>query len=485
MGTKKWLSGIGVAAALWAGVRFTGIAQTIPKVWDERELASFELPLVHPESSAKHIAADYYYRIPVRPIYRSYPVYAPGKEPAGYMARLAELEPEIAFDASSLKTDEDWIKAGELVFDAPIGYGATFKLSQVRDATWYQRNQIPVRKDGVMPFSRFVIRKKGVVEVGSGSCLMCHARVMPDGSFVKGAQGNFPVDRTIGYNLIQQAAEVKDTDEFLKAIRLGQRAFFSMPWLQPDPIARIDGMSLNEIAAAYEAIPPGATTRVNLSLFSPAQIPDLIGVTDRRHLDHTGIVLQRSIADLMRYVALVQGANSLDHFGDFALFDSLPDPARLDRYSDEQLYALARYLYSLTPPANPYKLDSAAQRGHKIFSREGCEGCHTPPLYTSNKLTPSEGFVVPAEHRQQYGIIERPVGTDPELAMRTRKGTGYYKVPSLKGVWYRSPLQHNGAVKTLEEWFDPNRLKRVQGHSFGLGLTASDKRALIAFLRTL
>src|SRR5207244_1202969 len=192
-------------------------------------------------------------------------------------------------------------------------------------------------------------------------------------------------------------------------------------WLEPGPMARIDGMSVNEIAAAYEAISPGTTTRVNLSLFSPAQIPDLIGVADRRHLDHTGIVVQRSIADLMRYVALVQGANSLDHFGDFKLFDILPDPARLDRYSDEQLYALARYLYSLSPPPNPNKLDSSAQRGREIFARKGCEGCHTPPLYTSNKLTPATGFTVPGEHRQRYGIIERSVGTDPELAMRTRK----------------------------------------------------------------
>ena len=473
------------AVLLCVGTRTIDSGQTTPKVWDETAFAGFELPLVRAESSPKHIGADYYYHIPARPIYKSYPVYAPGKEPAGYLQSLEQLEPEIVFDASKLRSEEDWIRAGELVFDAPIGFGATFRLSQVRDPNWYQRNQIPVTKDGVMPFSRYVIRKKGTVEIGSGACLMCHARVMPDGVLLKGAQGNFPVDRTIGYNLRVQAADAKDPADFLKAIRLGQRAFFSMPWLQPDPIARIDRMSMDDIAAAYEAIPPGVTTRVNLSLFSPAQIPDLIGVADRRHLDHTGIVIQRSIADLMRYVALVQGANSFDRFGDFTLVGTLPDPARLDRYADEQLFALARYLYSLKPPKNPNKLDSSAQRGRQIFSREGCDGCHTPPLYTSNKLTPAEGFTVPSEHRQRYGIIERSVGTDPELAMRTRKGTGYYKVPSLKGVWYRSPLQHNGAAKTLEDWFDPSRLKAVAGHPFGLALSSPDRRDLIAFLRTL
>jgi len=38
--------------------------------------------------------------------------------------------------------------------------------------------------------------------------------------------------------------------------------------------------------------------------------------------------------------------------------------------------------------------------------------------------------------------------------LRTRKATGYYKVPTLKGLWYRSPLEHSGSVASLEEWFD-------------------------------
>ncbi len=454
-------------------------------VWDDRELASFELPLIRPESSPTHVTADYYYRIPARTIYKSYPIYAPGKEPPNYMHWLEAQEPQVVFDATKLKSDQDWIRAGEIVFDAPIGYGATFKLSQVRDRSWYEHNGVPVTKDGIMPFSRYIIRKKGVVEVGSGACVMCHARVMADGSFLKGAQGNFPVDRVIGFNLRQQAGETKGSPGFLEAIRSGQRAFFAMPWLTPDPMKRIDTMSLEDIAGAYEAIEPGTSTRVNLSLFSPAQIPDLTGIADRRYLDHTGIVIQRSMQDLMRYIALVQGANSFDRFGDFTLVDRLPDPSRLERYADEQLTALARYLYSLKPPRNPNKLDAKADRGRQIFAREGCSGCHAPPLYTSNKLTPVEGFSIPPEHRLRYDIIERPVGTDPALATRTRKGTGYYKVPSLKGVWYRGPFQHNGAAKTLEEWFDPDRLKRISGHTFGLSLNGSERAELIAFLRTL
>ena len=477
---------LSLLSVLCGGEPFIRAAQpSVPKMWNAGELASFELPLVNADRSAQHATPDYYYRLAVRPIYKSYPIYAPGHEPPGYMEWLAQQEPELAFDASKLQSDADWVAAGETVFDAPLGYGASFKLTQVRDRGWYEHNQVPVTKDGVMPFSRYVIRKKGVVEVGSGSCLMCHARVLPDGTLLKGAQGNFPADRIVGDNLRRQAAATNDPAGLLDGVRLGQRTFFSMPWLKPDPIARVATMSIDEIASVYEAIPPGASTRVNLSLFAPAQIPDLIGVQARRFLDHTGLVQQRSIADLMRYVAIVQGANAFDRFGDVLLVDPVPDPTKMDRYSDEQLYALGRYLYSLQPPPNPHPLNAAAVQGRRVFSREGCNACHTAPIYTSNKLTPVDGFTVPGDHLKRYGIINRSVGTDPELAMRTRKGTGYYKVPSLKGAWYRGPFQHAGAVKTLEEWFDPARLGKVPGHPFGLKLTPVDRRALIAFIETL
>ena len=478
---------LGVLSLLCGGELLLLSAQphAVPKTWEAREVASFEVPLVRADRSPQHASPDYYYRLAVRPIYKSYPIYAPGREPAGYMDWLAQQEPEIAFDPSRLRTDADWITAGETVFDAPIGYGATFKVTAVRDPRWYERNRVPITRDGVMPFSRYVVRKKGIVETGSGSCVMCHARVMPGGTLLKGAQGNFPADRLVADNLRQQAAASRDPAALLDGVRLGQRTFFSMPWLTPDPIARVASMSIDGIAGAYDAVPVGASTRVNLSLFTPAQIPDLIGVQERRFLDHTGLVQQRSIADLMRYVAIVQGANAFDRFGDFLLVDPVPDPTKMDRYSDEQLYALGRYLYSLRPPPNPNRVTQMVEQGRRLFASEGCDACHTPPLYTSNALTPAPGFVVPSEHLERYAVINRTVGTDPELAMRTRKGTGYYKVPSLKGVWYRGPFQHAGAVKTLEEWFDPARPRTTPGHPFGLALTPRDRLALIAFLRIL
>src|SRR5262249_57236806 len=111
-----------------------------------------------------------------------------------------------------------------------------------------------------------------------------------------------------------------------------------------------------------------------------------------------------------------------------------PDPATRFRYSDEQLYALALYVYSLEPPQNPNKRSRLSVQGEGIFQREGCAVCHTPPLYTNNSLTPADGFEIPSEHKARYDIMPVYVGTDPEMTLKTRRGTDYYKVPSLKGV---------------------------------------------------
>jgi hypothetical protein len=487
---------------------------TVPRVWEDEAIATLEVPLADSVGSPKHVSSEYYYRIPVAPIYKSYPVYAPGHEPAGYMDSLKQQEPVVVWDegghAPPLKTDSDWINAGEIVFGAATDFDRFITLAETRDPVWYKKIGSPVAKDGTMPFARYVIRKKGTVEVGQLSCAMCHTRVMSDGSILKGAQGNFPVVRAVASKLRASAAQSRDPAQLLAALRLGYRAIWAMPWLTPDPEVQIDRMSMEELIAAQESFPPGVVARQRTNLFYPAQVPDLIGVRDRHYLDRTGLQQQRSIGDLMRYAAMnrgrFDGGDALaNHHGfipaDPPRFERLPDAATHSRYSDEELYALALYVYSLQPPPNPNKFDAVADRGQKIFERQGCAMCHTPPLYTNNMLTPAEGFSVPGDHLKKYDILSMSVGTDSNLTLKTRRGTGYYKVPSLKGVWYRSMFGHSGWCATLEDWFDPRRIRddyvptgfkpygaktyAVKGHPFGLGLSEEERKALIAFLKTL
>jgi hypothetical protein len=501
---------LGVVVVLSGAVASTLSAQgfkgespsAIPRTWEDQAVQSLEIPLADGTISVKHISAEYYYRMPVRPVYESYPVYHPDKEPRGYLDNLKTMEPRVTFDASKLKTERDWIKAGELVFDSAIEFESSGTLfSGVRDIAWYQKNKVSITKDGVFPFMRYVVREKGKVELGILSCAMCHTRVMPDGSTIKGAQGNFPDDRAFGYETRIEAAQATDKGAKLRELRRFMRSNYAAPWLQPDPNAKADQMSIDEIASALEAIVPGVCARQGSSLFFPPRIPDLIGIKDRRYLDSSGLVRHRTIGDLMRYAALNQGVDVLSSYGEFRPRGELPDPSTRSRYSDEQLYALARYLYSLKPPANPNRFGSLAARGQKVFAEQGCASCHTPPLYTNNKLTPAEGFKVPDDHLAKFDILPMSVGTDSNLTLKTRRGTGYYKVPSLKGVWYRGPFEHNGSIATLEDWFNPRRLREdyvptaflgygvksraVRGHPYGLDLSTEDRKALIAFLKTL
>jgi hypothetical protein len=136
-----------------------------------------------------------------------------------------------------------------------------------------------------------------------------------------------------------------------------------------------------------------------------------------------------------------------------------------------------------------------------IFKEQGCVTCHTPPLYTNNKLTPADGFEPPKDHLKKYDIFNISVGTDPTLALHTRRGSGYYKVPSLIGAWNRTAFLHNGGLANLEDLLDPKRLEpdyiptgfkplwlkhmAVTGHPFGLELNTADKKALVAYLKSI
>jgi hypothetical protein len=236
----------------------------------------------------------------------------------------------------------------------------------------------------------------------------------------------------------------------------------------------------------------------------PTSIPDLFNLQDRKYFDRTGLMLHRDIGDLMRYAALNQGLDFLNDYNGFTprARPGQPEQSPILRYSEEQLFALAKFVYALQPPKNPRPAPPAmVEKGKMIFNAEGCADCHTPPLYSSNKLTPAKGFSIPASHFLKYDIYEECLGTDPGLALFTRRGTGYYKVPSLRGAWNRTAFLHSGYFATLEDMFDRKRLRddyiptgykpanlktmAVPGHLYGLDLRDDEREALIAFIKSL
>ncbi len=463
----------------------SGLAQFKPEIsraWDADALKAMTLPVSGLATPVQYPPAEWYYRIPERQIYRGYPVYDPRKEPPGYMDWLTHQNPELAFDPSTLTTRSAWTQAGEAVFSS-VEVNSLLTPQDLHNPDVWEKFKFTADAEGSLSGWRYVIRKRGLIEVGPTLCGACHEGVV-EGRMTSGAPGPSKLGALAAYSIRRTLNAARSREAAAAQIMAQQLALFSVPWRKPDPATPVVQLGPNELPAAYDDLPGGVVARMGTSLFFPPRIPDLIGIQTRTYFGATGLQRHLSIGDLMRYAALEAGMNAYLQYGDFRPSGELPDAAGLQRLSDSQLYALALYLYSLKPPPNPNRADSYSKRGGKIFEREGCPACHPAPLYTTAKP-----------------IEAASVGTDPRLTHQTRVSTGSYVVPPLAGVWYRGLLQHNGSLAMLEDWFDATRLQdnyvptgfktyavktqAVTGHAFGLKLTFDEKRALMAFLRRL
>jgi hypothetical protein len=280
----------------------------VPRVWDDALIADLEVPLAHAKYSPKHMSAEFCYKIPVLTIWKSYPVYHPDREPTGYLEWLRSQEPKEVWNSKELKSDADCVRAGEVVFDAPIAFGSMgirpqLQMPYLHDKGWYDKVRPPLTKEGMLPFYQYVIRKKGTIDIGILSCAMCHTRVMPDGSVIKGAQGNFPFDRAMLEDFLTGA-----NSPFLAKFKLSLlRMLYFVPWASEEQSsALVAPFNSAVVATSLGGRLPGSLTRHRSTLAYPIQVPDLIGVEDRHYLDRTGLQQSHGLADLMRYAALNQ-----------------------------------------------------------------------------------------------------------------------------------------------------------------------------------
>lgn len=486
-------------ACCWAAVCQLPAQTRVPKVWDEEKLRDWATPVAGLNLRPSHISEREYYAAPVSH-YRTYPVYYPGREPEGYWERLQTLEPQPLIEPKKLRTEADWVAAGKRVFfegDVPAMRRFDPELiAKLRSPKAHEEAKTVKLKSGLIHGIRWIVTEKGV-GVTADACAVCHTRLMENGEEVPGPGANLPgTDLAAPVFHVAGAAFPLEGDEYAVAFWRN----YSVPWLADDIHAGLQKMALPELFRLFgSAAGDFMFPRWGGSPYFPTKIPDLIGIRDRRYIDHTGTHLHRDIGDLMRYAAHVTWAESVE-YGPHKILSG-NQPRVWPRWPDEALYALAKYIYSLEPPSNPHPFDAHAKAGQQVFQRAGCPVCHTPPLYTNNKLTLARGFRPPPDRPATLDIMPVSVGTDPGLALRTRKGTGYYKVPSLKGVWYRGRYLHDGSVASLEELFNPNRVQdthvpggwkpldaktwAIKGHEYGLDLTPAERAQLIAFLRTL
>jgi len=170
----------------------------------------------------------------------------------------------------------------------------------------------------------------------------------------------------------------------------------------------------------------------------PAKIPDLRPVRFLSYLQHSGTVKQNDVTSLaLRIETLI--ITSRD--------ERARPPRVLARALAEFVHSLADDLPRDEPPA--------------AFV-EHCGDCHRGPGLS--------GGLVPVAD----------VGTDPTLARSADRGTGHYRVPSLRGVSTRGALLHDGSIPDLATFLDP---ARDGGHGYGLDAPSSDRREILAFLQ--
>jgi cytochrome c peroxidase len=138
-------------------------------------------------------------------------------------------------------------------------------------------------------------------------------------------------------------------------------------------------------------------------------------------------------------------------------------------------------------------------RGKSLFidgvggvAENGCAHCHLPPTFGMPKAF-NNGLDVKYKDRG-LGALGRPAN-DPF----TPSDDGKFKAPSLRNIANTAPYMHDGRFKTLEEVVE-HYSTGIRPHenlgvalpeqdrskdTLGFQLSPEDKRALVAFLKTL
>ena len=274
-----------------------------PRFWNDRELADWATPVAGLNVRPGHFSEREYYAAPNAEWVRTYPVYVAGREPAGYWEMLREKKPEPLI-APSARTTADWVASGKRVFeemDLPAFRSTDPQLIAIaRSAEEYARRGGRAQPDGRAFGLRWVPTSKGLA-ISVSDCSICHTRVMPDGTFLNGAPFNVELDGVIGELATRGTAVFFPGD----STSIGTWRQYTVPWIRGDIHEALKSMSDTEIGGLARAIPPGVFARFNGSVYYPTKVPDLIGIKDRKYIDHTGTHRLRGPSDAMRYAALV------------------------------------------------------------------------------------------------------------------------------------------------------------------------------------
>jgi mono/diheme cytochrome c family protein len=216
---------------------------------------------------------------------------------------------------------------------------------------------------------------------------------------------------------------------------------------------------------------------------------------------------------------------------------TLADKAKAEEV-DEKMVDVLAYIYSLESPTYPFAIDSNLAEEGKVIFENTCTSCHgnygSSPTYP-NYMVSLNSVGTDPELSDHYSLSSPTndyfmdwfntgwFGTSPNPLEIVSEGG--YIAPPLDGVWATAPYFHNASVPTLADVLNSNNRPKYwsrsydssdydqlkvgwnyetesskvdkdtydttlkgygnEGHTFGDGLTDSERTALLEYLKTL
>ena len=172
--------------------------------------------------------------------------------------------------------------------------------------------------------------------------------------------------------------------------------------------------------------------------------------------------------------------------------------ARVDVTREDMSRAMASYIRSIMSGNTPYDryidgdrtaLSAEAQAGLKLFRGKGnCTACHVGPTFTDERV--HNTGIAWARPPREPGAAESLRDEGRGVVTGRAEDRGAFKTPTLREVEHSAPYMHDGSLASLDEVVDyydrgGNKHALLDLELRPIGLTALEKHAVVAFLRTL
>lgn len=251
--------------------------------------------------STRHFSEAEYYRAPVDN-YRTYPVYRPDREQPGYWDFIRARNPEPLSGSENLRQGDEIDVPYSRLFDAD-------SISLARSPKYFRDNEhrLVFRPDGTIAMYGWVVTPQGV-GLGITACSSCHTRYLHDGTAIAGAAFAQKITDSILERMSDRLLNIAFAGDSPQMALYRQ---FGVPWILDDIHGGLRNMPADRIGELFDALPPGVSDRPNGSVYYPTKVLDLIGIRDRKYIDHTATHRNRGAADIMRYAALVEYSDAM------------------------------------------------------------------------------------------------------------------------------------------------------------------------------